>query len=164
MAQIPGIHNPTPWTSFVLNIECATTNPTKGTIARDEAKYRRVGDSMEIEYNFRQTTGGTNGSGGAYLFRMPAGFQIDVSKLGFDDGIGTQAFVGSGVVANSDGPGPSICMCYVAAFDANTLRMFFHNEVSTTNNIEAVTDAQFPLGGTNQRYSFKATVPIVGWS
>lgn len=153
----------TEWQAFDLSIDAATSNPTKGTVARDEARWRRVGDSMEIEYNYRQTVAGTAGSG-AYIFRLPTGYEIDTTKLSLDGSVGTQSYVGSGLVGDADGPGPSIAMAYLAAFDSTGLRMFVHDETSASNDIDAVTDAFFGLSTATVRYSFAVRVPIAGWS
>lgn len=150
------------WTAYDLTISAMTTPPTKGTVVRDEARWRRVGDSMEIEYNYRQTGAGSAGSG-AYIFRLPPGYEIDTAKLSLDGNIGTQAYCGSGLAANSDGPGPSIVMTYMAAFDSTGLRMFFHNEVTSANTIDAITDAVLGLSDATIRYTFFARVPIVNW-
>jgi hypothetical protein len=65
----------TDWQSYTLNIgSTAGSSPTKGTIVRDEAKWRRVGDSMEIEYNYSQSTAGSDaGVTGHYLWPLPSG-------------------------------------------------------------------------------------------
>lgn len=72
--------NLTGWNTYSLTIGAITTPPTKGTIVYDNARWRRVGDSMEIRYDFRQSTGGSAGSG-AYLFPLPTGYTMDTTKI-----------------------------------------------------------------------------------
>ena len=62
----------TPWIDAgVTTITATTTNPTKGT-AYDNHEWRRVGDSIEIHYDYIQYTNGAAGSG-TYLFGLPFG-------------------------------------------------------------------------------------------
>lgn len=65
----------TDWQSFTptLNTGVRGTNT-------ELAYWRRVGDSMEILYTYKQTGAGTAGSG-TYTWSIPAGYTIDTSKL-----------------------------------------------------------------------------------
>ena len=75
------------WEPYTLNITAVTSDPTKGTTSVDQAYYRRVGDSMEIKFDYAQTTTGTAGSG-VYLFSVPSGYTIDSSKIDISTGTG----------------------------------------------------------------------------
>jgi hypothetical protein len=69
----------TGWTTVPSIIGAATTPPTKGTIAYDRYRYRKVGDKVyQLQLAFRNTAGGTGGSG-IYLYTLPAGLQFDLN-------------------------------------------------------------------------------------
>lgn len=61
-----------------VQIGATTTAPTKGTTTVDNVRWRRVGQDYEVEYRFKQTTAGTDGSGG-YIFTLPSGIEIDTT-------------------------------------------------------------------------------------
>ena len=68
----------TDWQSYSIIPTATTTAPTFGTNVQS-ARWRRVGDSVEINYTYHQTAAGTAGSG-AYLFNLPPGLSADTSK------------------------------------------------------------------------------------
>lgn len=63
-----------------ISIGGSTTDPTKGTVTFDKLWYRRVGDTMEGRFEYKGSSGGTEGSGG-YIIRMPAGLTINTAKM-----------------------------------------------------------------------------------
>jgi len=76
----------TPWTKDADSRSqwSSTIAPaaTKGTHLIDEVTWRRVGDSMEMKWRYRQTTAGTNGKG-VTLIKIPGGVKMDLAKLNF---------------------------------------------------------------------------------
>lgn len=72
----------TPWTTFTQTIKGISVDPTKGTGGSDTAKWRRVGDSIEVMWQFTQTAGGTAGTGN-YYYPIPNGssWTIDSNKM-----------------------------------------------------------------------------------
>jgi hypothetical protein len=76
----------TAWTNAgAATITGVTTSPTKGTTTTDAVIWRRVGDSMELKWNYVQTSGGSIGSG-YYLLTLPGGYSIDSTKLDVPSG------------------------------------------------------------------------------
>lgn len=71
----------TPWTTFTQSAKGSTGDPTKGTGGTDSAKWRRVGDSIEVSWVFTQTIAGSAGTGN-YYFPIPnsTGWTIDSNK------------------------------------------------------------------------------------
>ncbi len=68
---------PQVWTSQTMTITGSGGNPTKGT--NTEHFYtRRVGDSLELSYNYYQTVAGSAGTG-TYLFALPSALTMDTS-------------------------------------------------------------------------------------
>lgn len=146
----------TPWQSYTLEIRGETSNPSKGgTISYDNAQWRRVGDSMEIMYSYRQGLAGSGGTG-EYLFSLPPGFTIDTSRIEND---GTEF---SGVVGVSGASGDSGASTgHAVVGDSTGIKI-----VTMTNGIapQTIGSAHQPLNNNTQLYSFRAVVPIVGWS
>jgi hypothetical protein len=59
-----------------IQIGATGTPPTKGTTSEDSVRWRQVGEDYEVEYKFRQTSAGANGSGD-YLVSLPSGVEFD---------------------------------------------------------------------------------------
>lgn len=153
--------NITDWQSFSMTIDAVTTNPTKGTVAYDQAFWKRVGDSMEIIYNFKQTAGGTAGSG-VYKFKIPNSLRIDTAKLPVDTESGLRALSGLGRVSDTAAPGPTINDVQVVAFDSASLALYQQNAVTTIG--AGIGSGAFGLGNATLWYSFYAKIPIFGWT
>ena len=63
----------TPWiNSGVIDITAVTSNPTKGTTAKDAAYWRRIGNSEQVRLEYEQTGAGSAGTDD-YLFKLPIG-------------------------------------------------------------------------------------------
>lgn len=164
-------HTDTPWTVYPLTIG-ATIPPTTGiTAVTNQALWRRVGDSMEVMFNFYQTIGGTAGVG-AYLFPLPQGYAADTSKITVSTNLGSSTqlpvgghYVGSGWVSNT------------AAWNSNNAAPMFITMQNATNFVcsslsGAAVDQGAALAGNNNKnlssntlsISFNAKVPILNWS
>lgn len=146
----------TDWQRYTLNITSSGTAPTKNASpVKDQAQWRRVGDSMEITYQYYQTTGGTAGTGN-YRFSLPTGFTIDTNKFSFSNDDNNLSNCGSGS-SYATGVGYT-GYSFVAT--------------STSIGIASSNDtlAQLPVSGTRAPlsgealYNFSASVPILGWS
>lgn len=147
------------WQSYTLTPGGSTSAPTKGTSTLDEARWRRVGDSMEIVWNYKQTGAGSAGSG-KYLLPLPTGYIIDASKQSADAGSGATCAAMVGVLTVDTGPG--------------SRRIGPVNVYNTTNlaaQVDEGTDSlsrwgsdDAPLSNTDLIVSFFARVPIAGWT
>lgn len=148
----------TDWQEYPLTIGGATTAPTKGTVSVDRARWRRVGDSMEIRYDYRQTTAGGAGSG-TYLFPLPYGYRIDTSKQLVSSS--RYHYVGSGVASNvADGESATSRPINVFAYNDSSLAL----NSAWTEVLEAIGATSYSISNANLLYSFTARVPIAGWS
>lgn len=159
MAKIFGAHEKGPntnWTAFTVTITGSTSNPTKGTVATDAAFWRRVGDSMEIVYSYRQTGAGASGSG-TYLFSIPGGHTIDTTKT--TSSAGNQGRASVGAAHSSDGT--NNYTGYVQVHNTTNLNVVTDN--GTNGATAIVSNTNSPLGNASAQYSFLAKVPIVGW-
>lgn len=148
----------TEWQEYTLTIGAVTTAPTTGTVVQNHAKWRRVGDSMEIQYTYYQSAGGSAGSG-AYLFPLPSGYTIDTSKMPGSLSFGTFPVVGSaGIYASSEGSSVG----YVEVYDSTKLQIVAIEDTGAT--VRTAGSSNYDLADTDVRYSFEATVPISNWS
>lgn len=146
----------TAWTSFTMVITTSGTNPIKGSVITvDEARWRLVGDSMEVHYNYAQTASGSAGSGGAYRFALPSGYEVDTSKITVDTGQSALANVGS---ASASLGASSVFAGFVKAYSTTQLAMVI-GDASFPPIFVSTTTFHFANSTTN--LSFRAVVPIV---
>lgn len=148
----------TDWVPYSLTIGGQTSAPTKASSPTfDNARWRRVGDSMEIFYHYAHSSATGSAAGtGTYEFPIPAGYAIDQTKL--DTSSSGEANVGS---ANANTTASANLTGWVGTINTTQLVVVVGDEttgpapLSSTNN--AITNASVD-------YSFTAKVPIVGWS
>lgn len=138
-----------------------TTDPSKGSVARDEMVWRRVGDTMEIHGAYRQTTVGTGGSGNL-LVEVPGGFSIDSTKQVLDtnnDPDEAYAIVGQ-CWPQTLTAGARNGWGWVQAYDATHFLFTSYD----SGNFNALTiDANFLSLRAAFALVFSAQIPIVGW-
>lgn len=150
----------TDWVTFTPTIVGSTSNPTRATGATESAQWRRVGDSMEIEYFYSQSslTGAVAGSGN-YLWTIPSGFVIDTTKIATNTG--GSLVVGSSRVFN--GSGSAWYSGTVFPYSTTQLALLVQGTAYATPNVVGTSWVPFTNASAIE-YSFKATVPIVGWT
>lgn len=146
---------PSAWASYTMTIGATGSSPTKGTNNVDNAQWRRVGDSMEIMYSYRQTGAGSAGSG-QYLFPVPSGYTIDTAKLGAT-AVKASSIVGDGEVSTN---GIDTYSCQINVYNSSNLSLY---SVYATGTSDAIGSAAVALSGASVQYSFFARVPISGW-
>lgn len=149
------------WQPYVMEIGATTTAPTKATNPDiDIAQWRRVGDSMGITYSLKQsnTTGAAAGTG-TYLFPVPSGYVIDLTKIASGtDSARPLGVVGSGGVANTAAQRDAL----IRVYDSNHLIITYDNN----SGFADVGSSAFEINNSNTSlyWSFEAVVPIVGWT
>lgn len=74
-----GSQSPKSFEAGKCPIGAVTTNPTKGTIVEDHAQWMREGEDMLVKFDYKQSSAGSAGSG-VYLFPLPVGHTIDLTK------------------------------------------------------------------------------------
>jgi len=143
----------TDFTSFTTTITGSVMNPVRGTVAVEKAYWRRVGDSVQVIFQYEQTVAGTAGSG-TYSFSLPPGLVIDSTKINS---------ASSNVQAKSVGTG--------ATFDGTTARganvyMSSTNTVALLLSDAAVlgSNSNISFGNATLWISFEYMIPILGWS
>jgi hypothetical protein len=146
----------TDWQSFAFTLQGSTSNPTLGTTAVKTAFWRRVGDSMEVIYEIKQTSAGTDGTG-TYLFPLPSGYSIDTSKLTVNTGDSPYATVGEGTYYCS---GTNAYPGIVQPYDTTRLQMTLYGTVSSNGTFGSGFAGLNP--GSNLYVGVHAIVPIAG--
>ena len=140
-------------------ITATTTNPTYGTVVTNKAKWRRVGDSMEIFWQHSESTSGSSGSG-TYLFNLPSGYQIDSSKINIGVGTVDKLYPVSGVfTAATSG---TFLSANLFSYDSTRLYAF-----GTDQNAEYIwSSSGYPFGDSSvpHHWTLHAIIPIAGWS
>lgn len=140
--------------STTTTIVTSGTAITKGTIDTDKVSVRKDGQFAEITIVYRQTAGGSAGSG-SYFFSMPFGLVVDTSALGTTANAGYVAGDSYIIVGSTRYEG-SISI----SNDGTTITPVVSNDVSPVGGWNATTH---PLSGTYY-ISCNFRVPIVGWS
>lgn len=149
----------TDWQEYDLVIGGSTSAPTKATTTlADKARWRRVGQNMEITYSYKHSdnTGAAAGSGN-YLFPLPAGYTIDnnnieVTQSGGFTTVGTSA---SFVTGDSNNFG------IVAITNSTNFTIAVGDADS---GYVPVGSSYHPITGAIVQYTFTATVPIAEWA
>lgn len=151
----------TDWQSYTPTITASTTNPTKGTVTIDNGRWRRVGDSMEIIYTYRQSGAGTAGSG-TYIIALPSGFSIDTTKVTtVSSPVGNSIYGVVGKFSATGGGANPLLLGHVHAL-SNGLMVYFGTDLLATQAWNSSSSATF--SAANLELSISAKIPIVGWS
>jgi hypothetical protein len=152
----------TDWTSYPIVITGSTSNPTKGgTTTVDRAMWRRVGNVMEITYNYRQNAAGSNGSG-AYYFSIPSGYTIDLNKKTYGTTFSGSMQGVSGTFQATGGGADPLLIGTAQATTSTTFGAYYGTDAVATTNWGSASSATF--GDTNLEFSFFVAIPIVNWS
>lgn len=144
------------WNDFTMNITATTTNPTKATTRiNDEARWRQVGDSIEIHYSYHHNNNaGASAGSGTYLFNLPPGFTINTAKMATAPDSNTRGSIGF-AAANGPGGGAS---GVVKIYSSTSFSMLVDFEDASA--INEVGSSNFGLGNASASYSFRAVVPV----
>lgn len=142
------------WQSYSLTIGAVTTAPTFGTITANHARYRRIGDSMQVEFSFSQSSAGTSGTGN-YYFSLPSGYTIDSTKI-LIDANGTTATPAGTAWVNRAG-GPLDAAGYVFPITTTQLGVV----VDGSSDPMSSTVAPFTAA---MQVKFNAIIPIAEWA
>lgn len=140
----------TDWTSYTPTLSWVTG------ISSNVARYRRIGDSIEIEGKI-STSGAVTSA--ALTVSLPSGLSVDTSK--FSGGAAENGTLGlwSGIDA-----GMNVYEGRVAYQSTTTVGFAAHNTSGTYATPTGVTQAApFTWGATDELF-YKFSVPISGWS
>lgn len=149
-------------TTYSPSLSSTGSTPTKGTIVRDTAFWKRIGDEIEICYDYEQSSGGTQSGGVTNLFGLPTGLSIDTAKRGVTTGGEIRA--GYGVYSrNADGFASVTVPVQVLPYDS-THFAFATIDIAggALDDAQASQSVDFSL--TNMVFSITARFPITGWN
>lgn len=169
--QIMDHQYPSTWTSYTLSITGSSSNPAKnGTPTVDAAFWRRIGDSLELRYNYYQSSSGTAGSG-TYLFSLPSGLTIDSTKSTAATAItSSPSSVGYGS-AYSQTTGNGIgSAADIFVYNSTNIGMLLQvvtttgqTSVNNTTPVFIGTASPYDLSRAIQGFKMFATLPITNW-
>ena len=179
----PAKSNLTDWVSYTPTTPGIVEN---GVTFEREGKWRRVGDSMEIQAKLRRASGSGSPTGHV-SFSLPSGYTMDRSKI-LDElnEIGDPAYniymspVGTGVIGNDQGSAqdePYPVMCYasgeslgnytntiqVMPLRSDAARDFAHHASGATRYLATVNGNPFAWQDAGDYCIVKVSVPITGW-
>ncbi len=149
-----------------LTITASTTDPAKGTAQTDKVRWRRVGDSMQIEMIYRQTTAGTSAGSGDYRFSIPSGYQIDTTKVTPYSVVQGQGFntIADSKVGVFFGSSPTLEINgNVFVVDSTKIAIEFSSHATGSNSAGVLNSTYAGLNTANINYRLQLTVPILGW-
>jgi hypothetical protein len=153
----------TDWVPYPLTIGAQTTAPTKATSPLvDQAYWRRVGDTVQIRYNYQHgsLTGTTSGTG-IYTWSLPTGITVDTSKISAAVATGTQ-INSVGVATIMYGAGANTIGGFMR-YEPGT-GLFMYSSETATGYTAVGSTSRTIAGNASLGYSFEATLPVVGWS
>lgn len=160
---------PSNWATYSSTIGGVTTAPTPGAGATFVTRWRRLGDSIEINGEYNQNASSGSSGSGSYLFPIPSGLIINSSKIRLMNVVGNANGAGSTVVGNcyvTEVTSPSASFSagsgWVMAFD--TVNLVLANILSSGGSSQILgSGTSTPLGDPSVYFSFRAILPITNW-
>lgn len=159
-------HIPSVWTAFTMNVRGTTTDPTKATTPdRDFARWRRVGDSIEIYYDYTQSSlTGANDGVGLYIFDLPGAGDIEIDPAkAYDSSLASNGIVGP-ASSTFNGSTPTY-LGQAVIYDEFGVSLKLVDVTSGsggTFDVGESTGSGFAQSN-DVRYGFSYKVPILGW-
>lgn len=140
-----------------LSITSTGSAPAKGTVTYDTFYWKRVGTECLFRYDFRQSTGGTAGSGD-YIITLPTNLTIDTGKVEANnntiagDIVTTYTILGSGVLC--DGTNVNNIFWYCAT--SSTVKVWI-------TGVAVWNGSSRTLGSTTLALSINGKFPVSNW-
>jgi hypothetical protein len=140
----------TDWQTETTTIKATVSNPTPGTNTTS-TKWRRVGNTMELFYSFKQTAAGSAGSG-VYLFDIPNNLNVDTSALP------------SGTIYDSVYAYNGSVEFNGHVYFSGSTRQFRILAMTGTNTFAEVSNTVVGLANTIVTYNVHMSIPIAEWT
>lgn len=150
-----------------ITIGATTTAPTpSSTVTNNKLRWRRVGDSSQFHFEYRQSSNASAANGvGDYLFPVIANMTIDTSKV-------TAYATANGWATALSNMGTNVgnATMYIIGGAQGTGNVFVHN--STNVRVQGIDTAPsggvisangYQLGVGGMGYQFNYVLPILGW-
>ena len=156
-------NNDTDWVNAGTCVITSTGGgAVKGTASKDNLRWRRQGDTMEVTLEYIQPGAGTAGTGD-YLIAIPSGYTMDLTKVSTETTVvGGNGWIGSvtvGVGAFGIGAGADNNPSIVTPYDSTHVRLLGTDQ---TQN-RAWSSSYLSLANPGINISFSISIPIVGW-
>lgn len=155
------IPNATDWASFTPTWSSDGTPPAlgNGTIS---GRYRRNGDSVDVEYYL--TPGGTTTFGtGSYSMSLPAGLVIDTTKTAPNAIDTSHQMEGTGWWGTTDTGTANYTGSRVGYASTTAVRFIWQNNASGTDTFWGAT-SPYTFGNGDYFFGKATSIPIVGYS
>lgn len=146
---------PSVWTSYpaVINLN----GGVKGTVIRDLSWWRRVGDSIEVRYDYAQSAGGSTGS--TYGLGIPSPLVMSTTKI---PNTSAQSVILGSCQAESSSV-PAFYWGSVIWTSPSTVAFTLDNDAATNKSVIFGSNP-LGLGQTTLNLSAIFTAPITGWN
>jgi len=158
----------TNWQTDAFSIESTGTAPSGGTVTINKRRWRRVGQNMEIEYDYNMSVAGSNGTG-TYLLPIPSGYSIDTTNLVLQSAasrnVPTQGAsdVGYGYADyNQSDQNRKTITVYVWGGATQNKLSFAQTEEDSENHY--VVGSDWFENAAARSFSLHVSIPIQGWS
>lgn len=144
-------------------IKGSTSNPAYGTVQTNIALYRRVGSNLEIRWDYRQSTGGSAGSGAYLLDISQLGLSIDTTKAKANSGTTLNNEDSMSVGYGSWENGTNSSKGNWSVFNSTQLKLTgIYAGASATRNVWGSSNGVFT--DATLEVSANISVPINGWA
>jgi hypothetical protein len=150
----------TDWTQTVLAIDSTGTAPTKAASPNfDRAFWRRVGENMEIQFEYSHSAGGTAGTGDYFLV-LPNSHTVNTSNFPNAGAAVTGNYCGSGTISSTGHPN------YMAIWltDTVTTNGIYCRGTNSSADETRWKSNVWDMAETTLVYAGFVSVPITGWS
>lgn len=141
----------TDWVSFSPSLD------NFGTATSNSARWRRVGDSIEMRGRF---VAGTTVASAAAV-RLPNNLQIDMTKLGSDQTI-IVGHASRGPSATTTMPATSVGPWFMTASSVDTNAIYFSRDTQIVTPLNRMNGNTVAATGDSVNYWFQ--VPVANWS
>jgi hypothetical protein len=139
----------TPWTNFTPTGSWSSNTTYAG-------KYRRVGDTLEVDVTLSLAGTPTTAS---LTVNLPSGLTIDTAKL---SGPGSEQFLGHGLIADAS---PTAYIAASVLYGSTTsVAIRYHNIDNSRAELNGVSQSAPVAWANDDKINFRYTVPISGWS
>lgn len=148
---------PSVWTSYSMTIGGSTLAPTKATTTTYDAAYwRRVGDSIEINYHYAHTNNAGAAAGtGSYFINLPSGVSVDTGKFSSSTG---------GVVTFGDSTVNTSAVTLAVGSVTHAGSSVFYMLVGNNTTGPGLVGSTFaPITAAAVDYAVNFRVPVSGW-
>lgn len=151
---------PMGWNTFTWTVTAVSSSPSFGTNTQLGA-WRRVGDSVELIFEVNQTGAGSAGSG-VYQWTLPNSWTADTTKVIAN----TSQTVASnlGMFSGFNNGASQTFGGWAFLYDSTHISIYAFQVTGAVSANTVGSAGNFPFSNSSQAFSFRATVPISGWS